>query len=477
VTPVPSLVIIGASGDLARRLLFPALFRLEVAGRLPELRIIGYALEGWDVETFRRHVREGLERFAGRFPEDAWRRFSSRLSYSSGELSASSLTAIRKLISGPTLFYLALPPGVFAEAAQGLAAAGLSSEGAGWRRLVIEKPFGTDLASARELNRLVHRDWREDQIFRIDHFLGKETTQNILVFRFANGFLEPLLNCHHISQVQITVAETLGLEGRSRYYDQIGALRDMLQNHLMQLFTLTAIEPPALWDPDVLREHKVEVLKAVQPLLEKDVQTLAVRGQYVAGKMNGESVPAYREEEGIGAGSATETFAAIRLRVNNWRWKGVPFYLRSGKRLKKDMSEVALQFREAPTRLFRETPMEKIEPNWLIFKLKPRESIDLIAHAKSPGLELVSRAVNLHAPYERKGDPEFTAYEQLLLDAIEGDRTSFLRFDEVEWSWQILEPVLKAWSSGTPEPYTAGSEGPAEQSRILDQGHHWRPLD
>ncbi len=471
------LVVLGASGDLARRLVYPALYRLDAAQRLPELRITGYALEDWSEEGFRDHIRENLERFVDDVSDEAWKRFAKRLEYLSGDLEPDELKRLGKRIDGPAAFYLALPPHVFSKAADGLGQAGLNDEQAGWRRLVVEKPFGEDLDSALRLNESVCRTWNERQIFRIDHFLGKETVQNVMVFRFANRFLEPVLNSRHIAQVQITVAEDLGLEGRYRYYDGIGALRDMIQNHLMQLFTLIAIEPPSIWDPEVLRDHKVEVLKAVHPIPEDAVDRYAVRGRYVGGTVGGKRVPAYLDEEHIAADSSTETFAALKLLVDNWRWKGTPFYLRTGKRMASTKSEIALQFHAPPRRLFRETPIEQSERNWLTFGIKPAESVDLVAHAKRPGLDLEARKVVLHASYTRDGEPEFSAYEQLLLDVLEGDATPFLRFDAVEWAWRIIDPVLRAWRQGQPDDYPAGSDGPSSQHRLLEDGHEWRTVD
>lgn len=475
-SPAPSLVICGASGDLAGRLLFPALFHLEQTGRLPDLALVGFAVESWDAEAFRAHVRERLQRFAPGYDDALWRRFSSRISYVAGDFSAGGTAALGRAIRGSAAFYLALPPKIFAEAAQGLAAAGLHRAQGEWRRLVIEKPFGVDLATARALDASISEHWKEEQVLRIDHFLGKETAQNILVFRLANGFVEPLLNSRYVAQVQITAAETLGLEGRVSYYDGAGAARDMLQNHLMQLFTLAALEPPSVWDADVLREHKVEVLRAVRPIAPDDVGRLAARGQYGPGRCLGAEVPGYRDEAGIRPASSTETFAALRLYVDNWRWRGVPFYLRSGKRLAADVTEVAFQFREPPRMLFREVDGATLDPNWLIFRIKPNEAIDLVAFAKQPGLSLETRPVTLHTPYLDKGDVEYAAYEQLLLDAIEGDRSPFIRYDEVDFAWQILQPVLDAWKTGEPAPYAAGSEGPATADALLEPGHRWRPL-
>ncbi|MCZ7531221.1 MAG: glucose-6-phosphate dehydrogenase [Acidimicrobiia bacterium] len=472
----PTLAILGASGDLTARLLLPALFRNENREELETLRIVGYALEDWDAETFRAHVRQSLDEFAPPVSQDAWRRFSERLDYRSGDMTGPKLAVLEEVIDGPASFYLALPPGVFAEAAQGLGDAGLQDESKGPRRLVIEKPFGTDLASSRALEADVSRDWREDQIFRIDHFLGKETTQNILVFRFANRFLEPVLNSQHVRQVQITASETLGLEGRYKYYDKSGAMRDMLQNHLMQLFTITAMEPPPLWDERVLRDHKVEVLKSVKPFEPAHLEHRAARGQYAAGRSGGETVPGYLEEPDIPADSITETYAAIRLELDTWRWKGVPFYMRSGKRLSGDITEIAIEFKRPPSQLFRETRLAQCEPNWLVFRVKPDETIELVAHAKKPGLGMESHPVSLRTDYAADRSAEYAAYDQLLLDVIEGDHTPFLRYDEVEAAWEVVQPLLDAWESGTPEPYEAGSDGPASADRLLEHGDRWRPL-
>ena len=467
-----TLVILGASGDLTRRLLLPALAGLDRRRRLGSLRVVGYSLESWDDATFVDHVHGALADAGVSLDTGTWQRFARRLAHRHGDLSPAALGQLRSVVEGDAVFYLALPPARFADAAAGLAGAGLNDAG-GARRLVVEKPFGTDLASAEALNVALHRHWREDQIFRIDHFLGKETVQNLMVVRFAKSILEPLLHDDYVDQVQITVAETLGLEGRYRYYDGIGALRDMLQNHLMQLFCLAAMDPPAVWEADVLRDHKLGVLKATRPLT--DAAGWAARGQYTAGREQGRSVPGYLEEPGILAGSATETFAALKLVVDSWRWRGVPFYLRSGKRLAADVSEIAFRFREPPTRLFHRTPLAQAEPNWLVFRLNRPEGIDIYLQGKRPGLELEADTARLHADYGTAGD-EASAYEQLLLDVLSGDHTPFLRFDEVECAWRLLEPVLAAWRDGRPCLYPAGTEGPSSQDDILDAGHHWRPI-
>jgi glucose-6-phosphate 1-dehydrogenase len=473
VSNVPTLVVLGASGDLAARLLFPALVSLEARERLEDLKVIGYARQEWNNDQFHENLRAAFDMHASDVNEKVVDKFIDRIEFHGGDLSVKSLRGLAGSLDGPAIFYLALPPGVFADAAETIAKAGLADESNGYRRLVIEKPFGTDLQTALALNEQLHGHWREDQIFRIDHFLGKETVQNILVFRFANRFIEPVLNSAHVDEIQITVAEPLGVEGRSRYYDGIGALRDMVQNHLIQMMTFATMEPPALWDAEMLRDHKVEVLKSVRHV---DPEVDAVRGQYTAGLVEGEARIGYRAEPGVDPASHTDTFAAVRLYVDTWRWEGVPVLLRSGKRLAAKAHEVAFRFREPPTRLFRHTPLEHAEPNWLVFRMSPSECTELVVRTKQPGLELEARESVLRAEYAGADDREASAYESLLLDVLEGDHTPFLRFDEVEWSWRIVEPILTAWQHGTPEDYVAGSDGPAGQHRFLGPGHYWRPL-
>ena len=470
----PTLVVLGASGDLAARLLFPALLSLEHRERLENLRIIGYARQDWTDEQFHDNLRAAIDREGAEYDEKYFDRFIDRIDFHGGDLSVDSLRVLNSVLDGPAIFYLALPPGVFADAAETIAQAGLADETNGWRRLVIEKPFGVDLESAMALNEQLQRGWRENQIFRIDHFLGKETVQNILVFRFANRFVEPVLRAAHVDEIQITVGETLGVEGRSRYYDGIGALRDMIQNHLVQMMTFSTMEPPALWDAEMIRDHKVEVLKAVRTV---DPEVDAVRGQYSAGLVEGVPRIAYRAEPGVDPTSRTDTFAALRLHLDTWRWEGVPILLRSGKRLAAKAHEVAFRFKEPPTRLFRHTPLAHSDPNWLVFRMSPTECTEIVMRTKQPGLDLESRESILRAEYTTKDDLEASAYEQLLLDVLNGDHTPFLRFDEVEWSWRIVEPVLKAWESGAPEDYVAGSDGPSGQHRFLGRGHAWRSLN
>lgn len=463
-------VIVGASGDLTYRLLMPAIFRLQRLGQWNS-PIVGYAPDSWDDKTFQDHVHEGLEQFEGGFSQEDWEKFRPMLRFRTGTLSADDFKEqLSPLVEdGPAVFYLALPPQLFGTAAIGLAGAGLNQAANGFRRLVVEKPFGHDLASAEDLRQELHRGWQEDQIYRIDHFLGKETAQNLLVFRLTNRFLASIWDAEHIRSVQITYAETLGLEGRWRYYDQAGALRDMLQNHLMQLFTLVAMDPPATWSAEALHNHKTDVLRAVRPL--SDVSANAVRGQYQAGLIDGKNVPGYRQEPHIDAQSTTETYAALKLTVDNWRWHGTPFYLRSGKRLAADYAEVAIELKEVPRGLFGEG-----HKNWLVFRMKPDEAIDMMMWAKEPGLALKTRRRVLSTPYRREQEMEYSAYEQLLLAVVQGDRTPFPRFDEVEEAWRIVDPILASWAQGSPELYEAGSQGPEGQNRLMGTDDHWRQL-
>ena len=453
------LVIFGATGDLTRRKLLPALYQLEAAHKLPDgLRVIGVGRRSVEPRLFREQARESLDKFEGEIEPAVWDRLSGRLGYEDSDYSAESLQAIGRQLAPSVLFYLALPPDVFPRVAANLGRAGLSKENGGFRRLVIEKPFGHDLESALELQNQLLQHWNETQILRIDHYLGKETVQNVLVFRFANAWLEPLWNNQHIAQVQITVAEEIGVEGRGEFYDGVGALRDIVQNHMMQLLTLSALEPPPKIEADLLHNEKVKVLRSIRPLSSENL----VRGQYAG----------YLEEAGLES-SSTETFAALKLYLDNWRWKGVPFYLRTGKRLAKKHTEVALQFKGPPQRLFEDTDCNP-EPGWLVLEVQPHEGMHLDVEVKTPGLQLSSRRTSLRASYRSKNDGELSAYATLILDALSGDRSLFLRFDEVEWAWRVLDPVLRPVEP--PEIYSPGSSGPQNQFDLLEDGHRWRKL-
>lgn len=453
------LVIFGATGDLTRRKLMPALYQLEAAGKLPKgLRILGAGRTALERPAFLAQAKESLQAYEGSIDAAVWQRLEQRLGYFSTDFSVQSLAALAQQLAPSALFYLALPPGVFPQVAAHLGQAGLSREEGGFRRIVIEKPFGHDWASALKLQSEIEPYWSEPQILRIDHYLGKETVQNVLVFRFANAWLEPLWNNRHIEQVQITVSEDIGIEGRGAFYDGVGAVRDIVQNHMMQLLTLSALEPPPRLEADLLHNEKVKVLQSLRPLQTDDM----VRGQY-QGYLS----------EAKQNNSRTETFAALRLYIDNWRWKGVPFYLRTGKRLPRKHTEIAVQFKAPPTQLFQDAQRSQ-DTGWLVLEVQPREAMTLDVEVKAPGLELSSRRATLVAPYRANDEAHLSAYATLLLDAIKGDRSLFLRFDEVQWAWRVLDPVLHPQDA--PETYEAGQAGPACQDRLLQVGHYWRKI-
>ncbi len=452
------LVIFGATGDLAARKLFPALYELEAANHLSkDIRIIGVGRKPWSSEEFDQHFRESLEEFQGQLEPEITDKLVARGQYLQMDFSPQSFEALAQISSESSIFYLSLPPDAFPVIGTGLGQVGLTHENGGFRRLVVEKPFGRDLQSALDLQATLTQHWSESQILRIDHFLGKETVQNILVFRFANSWLEPLWNAQHIAQVQITAAESIGIEGRGAFYDKVGAIRDMVQNHMMQLLTLTAMEPPPRLEADLLRNEKVKVLRSMRPISAEDM----IRGQYHG----------YTEEAGMQS-SKIETFAALRLYLDNWRWKGVPFYLRTGKSLTKKNTTIAVQFREPPTQLFMDTSIHP-SSGWVILELQPNESMHLEVQVKSPGLQFASRPVMLSTPYAQNGDRQLSAYATLMLDALKGDKSNFIRFDEVEWAWRLIEPVL---DGQLPEPYSVGSEGPGGQHYLMEEHHRWRSL-
>ena len=415
---------------------------------------------------------------------ELFRKFAARFSYVSGDLN--DVEAFKRLLAelgkpktgvcSNLVFYLAIKPAEFAAVANNLAAVGLNRP-RGLHRIVVEKPFGEDLESAQRLNELLHRYFDESQIFRIDHYLGKETVQNLIVFRFANLMVEPLWNRNFIDHVQITVAEAAGIGTRADYYDKTGALRDMLQNHMMQLLTLVAMEPPPALEPDAVRDEKVKVLRSVRPIAPGDVHTHAFRAQYASGIVDGKPVPSYREEPGVEAGSITETFAAAKILIDNWRWRGVPFYLRTGKRLARQQSLIAIRFKHPPQQLFRETPLADMDPNWIVLSLQPAESMELEIHARQPGLGMRTRMIKMNASYRGDGEQAIEAYEALLLDIINGNQTNFIRFDEVEWAWRVVDPILKYWEQERDSiaSYPAGTWGPAESNRLFESDYQsWR---
>jgi glucose-6-phosphate 1-dehydrogenase len=475
------LVIFGASGDLTRRKLLPAIYNLAESDHLPDrFAIVGVARPQIAEEAFRTGAREGVAAAEGE-PLDIehWSRIEARLHYLPGEFTDAGLyerlrrtleeIGRRDGIPPNYLFYFAIPPDLFGSVAQRLAAAGVTGETDGWRRVIVEKPFGYNLASARTLNAELASALRESQIYRIDHYLGKETVQNILAFRFANGIFEPIWNRRYVDHVQMTVAEEVGVENRGAYYDKAGALRDLVQNHMFQLLTLVAMEPPISFRPDDVRDEKVKVLHGVPPLTVDDVRHHVVRAQY-----NG-----YRQERNVAPDSRAETFVAMRLMADNWRWAGVPFYLRTGKHLPRRLTEIAVQFKRAPFTLFRETPVDCLNPNVLVLRIQPDEGISLSFDAKVPGplerLETVTMDFSYAAHFNTEPS---TGYETLLFDAMTGDQTLFHRMDIVEAGWQVVDPILRAWDEDTKSPlliYEKGSWGPAEADVLLERDtRQWR---
>jgi glucose-6-phosphate 1-dehydrogenase len=491
-TPGPTtLVIFGATGDLTRRKLLPALYHLSRGQRLPaRFAVIGIGRTNQDDAAFRQQFRDSLKEFAAVdvAADEVAASLEKRLHYLPGDLDDSGvyrrICAKLQEIDGAegVLYYLAIPPGAYGAVIDRLGEAGLSTAvNPGWRRVIIEKPFGTDLESARALNAIVHRHFTEDQAFRIDHYLGKETVQNLMVFRFANGMFEPIWNRRYIDHVQITAAETVGVERRASYYETAGALRDMVQNHLIQLLSLVAMEPPIAFTAASVRDRKMDALLSIQPVLDHRVSESVVRAQYRAGWVNGQEVPAYRREPGVDPSSITETYVALRLQLDNWRWAGVPFYLRTGKRLPKRTTEIAIQFRRPPLEIFRRVSPTPVAPNLLIVNVQPDEGISIRFEAKLPGTRMQLAPVMMDFRYGTEFSTDVPeAYETLLLDAMLGDTTLFARHDFVEASWALVTPVHEAWAqqkSASMPTYEAGEWGPAEADTLIGRdGRRWRTL-
>ena len=484
------LVIFGATGDLARRKLMPALWRLWCDGLLPaRFAVMGFAREAMSDADFRARMRDAVAEFDAAPDAARWAEFEAGLFYEGSVFDdpAGFLRLHARLeeidgargTAGNRLYYLAIPPGVIAQVVQGLGRAGMVSppDGARWTRIIVEKPFGRDLESARRLNSDLLRVFDERQVFRIDHYLGKETLQNLLVFRFANTIWEPLWNRTYVDHVQITVAESVGVGARAGYYDSAGALRDMVQSHLLQILTLVAMEPPASYDADAIRGEKVKVLQSIPLICGDEVGRDTVRGQYAASVPAAAPMAGYRDEADVPAGSRTETFAALRLTVDNWRWAGVPFYLRTGKRLPAKASEVVVRFRPPPHPVRDRVERDEPAPNALVLHLQPDEGISLHFEAKVPGLRGPLQPVSMDFDYCRAFGVESPgAYQRLLLDAMLGDATLFARRDEVEAAWTLVTPILEAWAgSGAPDPYPAGNWGPDSADALLArEGRVWR---
>jgi glucose-6-phosphate 1-dehydrogenase len=486
VNPPCHFAIFGAAGHLARTKLLPALYDLEAAGCLDErLCLTALARRDWDTDAWRAHLLELLrEHRDAAFDAETAARLAQRFVYLQGE--HRDPTLYRQLADvldergghacQNVAFYLAVPPGDFEDVVAGLDKAGLNALERR-HRIVVEKPFGNDLASARALNAELHRHYDETQIYRIDHYLGKETVQNLFVFRFANAVVEPLWNRHYVDHVQIILDERAGIGSRGGYFDQSGTLRDMVQSHLLQVLALTAMEPPASLHADELHAEKAKALRSIRAIDHRAVDEVALRAQYDRGEIGGAPVAAYREESGVAQDSTTETFVAMKLFVDNWRWYGVPFYLRSGKRLAARQSLVALRFRDTPHQLFRDTACENTQPNWLILSIQPEETIRFELQARQPGLSLTPRLLRIATSYRDENERPLDAYAALLLDVIEGDRSLFVRFDEVETAWEVIEPVLERWRHGEAPLYTyaPGSRGPVEADRLFERPHQrWR---
>ena len=493
------MVIFGAAGDLTKRLVVPALYNLVGARRLPdEFRIVGVDLASKTTEEWRTGLTETMQGFIGsdaefavdHIDQNVWQWLADRMSYLQGDLTNAEmyrrldthLAGLDKTAgtAGNRLFYLAIADRFFSVAVAGLGAAGLVTEKDGqWRRVVIEKPFGHDLNSAKALNAEILKHLQENQIYRIDHFLGKETVQNIMALRFANGLFEPMWNREHVDHVQITAAETVGVEQRGKFYEKTGALRDMVPNHVFQLLAMTAMEPPNSFEADAVRAKKAEVIQAIRPL---DPVRDAVRGQYDAGTVLGKTVRAYRQEPDVAPDSNTETYIACKLQIDNWRWAGVPFYLRTGKYMKRRVTEIAIRIHQAPFTLFRGTDVERMHPNWMILRIQPGEGIGLEFAAKRPGPTMKLGNVALNFAYEDyfKTAPN-TGYETLLYDCMIGDATLFQRADNIEAGWAAVQPILDLWATSPPPSfpnYTAGSNGPVAADELLARdGRAWRPLD
>jgi glucose-6-phosphate 1-dehydrogenase len=491
--PPTVIVIFGASGDLTARKLIPAVYNLGRDNLLPpDFFLIGFGRKPIPDEEFRGHAEAAVKEYSRReLDPDLWRGIAGRTAYLSGgydeRAAFDRLQALIQKLEGQagrelqSLFYISTPPSVFRPILENLGAAGLAGRHLGTplqSKVIIEKPFGRDLESARELNRIIGGVFREPQVFRIDHYLGKETVQDLLVQRFANAIFEPLWNRNYVESVQITVAEDVGVGTRAGYYEQSGCLRDMIQNHTMQLLALTAMEPPVSLDPEAIRDEKVKLLQAIQPLATGAGGDVA-RAQYDAGMVGGTQVPGYLEEPGVRPGSPTETFAGLRIAINNWRWSGVPFYLRSGKRMARRVTEIAIQFKRPPGTLFAGNGQFDLAANTLAFQIQPDEGSTVLLNAKIPGLETRTQPVKMHFRYATTfGSNTPEAYERLVLDAMVGDSTLFIRGDETEASWGLITPILDQWRADRREgldTYPAGSWGPkSAEALVVSQGHAWR---
>ncbi len=486
-----TLVIFGATGDLAKRKLLPALYNLAHDGALPDrFHLVGVSRKEKARERYRAECEEAIRQYSRRTPDEAvLKKLLQHVRYVPGVFDDEHVYAeLGKVLDGfdqqageplNRAFYLSTAPEFFPVIVEQLGHAELQEHEDAEVRVIIEKPFGTSLEEARELNRRVLAIFDETQVFRIDHYLGKETVQNLLAFRFANGMFEPLWNRNYIDSVQITAAEDLGIGTRAGYYDNAGALRDLIQNHMLQLLCHVAMEPPGSFTAEEVRNEKVKVLHAIQAPTQAEIDEIAVRAQYAAGHEGGEDVPGYLEEDGVPADSSTETYAALRLAVDNWRWAGVPFYIRTGKRLARKVTEIAVTLKPVPHLAFSQDGSLGVRPNQLVMTVQPNEGVSLSLGAKIPGTRMIIRPVNMEFLYNTaflSQSPE--AYERLITDAMRGDATLFTRNDEVEAQWQICDPIVSSWGQepGPVAKYEAGTQGPEEAERLLLDGHHWRAI-
>ena len=486
------MVIFGATGDLTKRKLLPAIYNLARDGHLSEhFAIVGVGRQELERNDFRSEALTHLKEFAGdELDRKTLNWLDERLYYTGGDFGEDKqlFSDLKDLVAEVCaehkipenyFYYMALPPDLFAEVAQKVADNGLAKETNGkWRRFIFEKPFGVDLKSAKKLNADLQKILKERQIYRIDHYLGKETVQNILVFRFGNGMFEPIWNRNFVDHVQITVAETLGVEQRGKYYDAAGALRDMVPNHIFQLVTLTAMEPPASFSADAVRDEQSKILEAIKPFDKKSIKDDAVRGQYAKGEFEGKVAVAYRKEPNVSPRSDTETYTALKLRIDNWRWAGVPFYIRTGKRLQEKHTNIIVQFKQPPLLLFRGTPVERLRSNYIDIHIQPDEGITLHFGAKVPGPIMKLGAVDMDFNYvDHFGEQMATGYERLLFDCMTGDATLFQRADMVEAGWAVVTPIVNAWERSRTEipKYASGSWGPKCGDDLLEQdGRYWR---
>jgi glucose-6-phosphate 1-dehydrogenase len=486
------LIIFGASGDLTRRKLIPGLYNLACVGCMnPQFEVLGVGRTAMSSEDFRSKLREAVSKAgdARDFSKSGWQEFEKRITYMVGDINdqqfysrlGSQLEEMEHAGSSRNrLFYVSTPASVAAPIIEGLAHANLNRRDGAWTRIILEKPFGHDLDSARDLNEVVRKVFDEKDVYRIDHYLGKETVQNILVFRFGNSLFEPVWNRNYIDHVEITAAETVGVEGRGSFYEETGALRDMVANHLLQLLALTAMEPPIAFDADSVREQKVQALRSIRPMTVEEVAKRTVRGQYGPGEIGGQRVPGYREEPGVASNSVTETYAAVEFYVDNWRWAGVPFYIRTGKRLSRRVSEIRVHLKRTPQALFASTPYEQLGPNVITLRIQPDDGINISFDVKRPGNQMRALTVDANFSYQSTfGSTGPPAYETLVLDSMRGDATLFTRRDEVEAEWRIITPIEKAWAE-LPHPtfpsYAAGSDGPPAADALISDHRQWRRL-